>query len=449
MTLPPLPDGWEQWPAERKAELLAIHEQAKQDAPRRVWLACRRPSCDGRPHDGVPHPHARASQRPPGVPLAVWLLLAGRGFGKTRVGAEWSWRKAKTQPRGALIAPTAGDARDVMIEGESGILAVVPSVFRPLYEPSKRRLTYPNGAQQAVYSADEPDRIRGPQHNYAWCDELAAWKRLDESWSNLEMGLRLPGFDPEVCATTTPRPKPKIIELLKDPDTVVTRGTTYENLTNLAPVFARRLLKYEGTRLGRQELLAEVLTDVEGALWTINDLDASRVTAAEVPDLVRVVVAIDPAVTSAKGSDLTGIVVVGLGVDGHAYVLADLTVRDTPDGWARRAVAAYHRFGADAIVAEVNNGGDLVKSVIRTVDKTARYRAVRASRGKITRAEPVSALWESRQRTAHIVGSLPELEEQLTTWTADSGTSPDRLDALVWGVTETSLRGGGGHASVA
>jgi predicted phage terminase large subunit-like protein len=444
VTLPPLPDGWEEWPAAKRAELLAIHRQAAEDRPRRAWLSCDR-DCDGKPHEGIPYKHSRPGQRPPPPGWALWLLLAGRGYGKTRTGAEWAWRKARTEPRGALVAPTAGDARDVMVEGESGILAVVPSVFRPKYEPSKRRLTYPNGAQQAVYSADEPDRLRGPQHFYAWCDELAAWKLLADAWSNLELGLRL-GVDPQVLATTTPRPKALIVELAHADTTHITRGSTYENLDNLAETFRRNVLrKYEGTRLGRQELMAELLTDVEGALWTLATLSDTRVQQA--PEMKRVVVAIDPAVTSGDDADMTGIVVVGQGVDDESYVLADLSTRDTPDGWARRAMAAYESYGADAVVAEVNNGGDLVESVIRTVDRRARYRAVRASRGKQKRAEPVAALWE--QGRAHIVGLQPELEEQMTTWTADSGTSPDRMDAMVWGVTEVALTRRGGFASVA
>jgi predicted phage terminase large subunit-like protein len=446
VSLPALPAGWEDWPPAKKLELLELHRQAKDDAPRKAWLSCRL-DCDGQPHPGLPYKHARPGQRPPEPGWALWLLLAGRGYGKTRTGSEWAWRKARTEPRGALVAPTAGDARDVMVEGESGIMAVVPSVFRPKYEPSKRRLTYPNGAQQAVYSADEPDRLRGPQHNYSWCDELAAWKSLPEAWSNLELGLRL-GDSPEVLATTTPRPKKLIVELAHADTTHITRGTTYENLTNLAETFKRNVLaKYEGTRTGRQELMAELLTDVEGALWTLDLLEQTRVEQVRVPDLKRVVVAIDPAVTSGEDSDSTGISVVGQGVDGETYVLADLTTRDTPDGWARRAVAAYETYGADAIVAEVNNGGDLVESVVRTVDRRARYRAVRASRGKRVRAEPVAALWE--QHRAHIVGSQPELEEQMTTWTPDSGSSPDRMDAMVWGVTEVALTKKGGYASVA
>lgn len=444
MSLPPLPEGWESWPAHKRAELLRIHKEAAEDMPRKAWLSCDR-DCDGKPHDAIPYKHSRPGQRPPAPGWALWLLLAGRGYGKTRTGAEWAWRKALTEARGALVAPTAGDARDVMVEGESGILACVPSVFRPKYEPSKRRLTYPNGAQQAVYSADEPDRLRGPQHFYAWCDELAAWKLLNEAWSNLELGLRL-GTDPQVLATTTPRPKKLIVELAHADTTHITRGSTYDNLDNLAETFRRNVLqKYEGTRLGRQELLAELLTDVEGALWTLATLDDTRVQHH--PDLKRIVVAIDPAVTSGDESDSTGIVVAGQGVDDQTYVLADLTCRDTPDGWARRAMSAYEQYGADAVVAEVNNGGDLVESVIRTVDRRARYRAVRASRGKRKRAEPVAALWE--QHRAHIVGQQPELEEQMTTWTADSGSSPDRMDAMVWAVTELALTRRGGFASVA
>lgn len=372
---------------------------------------------------------ARPNQLPPEGDWRVWLLLAGRGFGKTRTGAEWC-RSQVDAGRGrlALVAPTAADVRDVMVEGESGMLAVCPPWSRPIYEPSKRRLSWPNGAIATTYSADEPDRLRGPQHDGAWADEVAAW-RYPETWDQLLFGLRL-GPDPRAVVTTTPRPVKVIRELLKAPHAVTTRGSSYENRDNLADAFFAQITsRYEGTRLGRQELYAEVLDDVPGALWTRDMLERCRRQKA--PEMSRVVVAIDPAVTSGEEADETGIVVAGKGVDGHGYVLADLTCRLSPDGWAARAVEAYRHFEADRIVAEVNNGGDMVESVIRTKDRLVPFTAVRASRGKRVRAEPVAALYE--QERVHHVGLFPQLEDQQCTFVPDAlDGSPDRVDALVW-----------------
>lgn len=337
------------------------------------------------------------------------------------------------------MAPTAADVRDVMVEGESGILATAPPWFRPKYEPSKRRLTWPNGAQATTFSADEPERFRGPQHDRVWGDEAGAW-RYPEAFDQLMLGLRLRdarGGPPRCLVTTTPRPTPLIRRLIVDPTTHLTRGSTFDNRAHLAAAYLDQIIRrYEGTRLGRQELYAEVLDDTPGALWKRDSIDARRVQRA--PELRRVVVAIDPAVTSGQGSDETGIVVAGLGVDGHGYVLADLSQKASPDAWARAACKAYADHDADRIVAEVNNGGDLVETVLRTVDPRAAYRAVHASRGKQTRAEPIAALYE--QGRVHHVGSLPYLEDQLCTWdpSADS-KSPDRLDALVWALSELML----------
>jgi len=377
---------------------------------------------------------ARAAQLPPPGDWRTWLILAGRGFGKTRTGAEWVRGEVEANRRGrlALIGATAADVRDVMVEGESGILATARPSFRPNYEPSKRRVTWPNGAIATTYSADEPDRLRGPQHDGGWADELAAWRR-PEAWDMFLFGLRL-GPDPRALVTTTPRPTKIIRDLMAAPTTHTTRGSTYDNLDNLAPAFAEQIIaKYEGTRLGRQELDAEILTDTPGALWTWAMLDNRQ----PAPDLARVVVAVDPAVTSGEGSDETGMVVAGVGVDGRGYVLADRSCRLSPDGWARRAVQAYDDFDADAIVAEVNNGGDLVEQTIRTVRRTVPYIKVHASRGKQTRAQPVAALYE-QGKVSH-TDAFPELEEQLTSWTPESGASPDRLDALVWALTYLML----------
>ena len=381
---------------------------------------------------------ARPNQLPPEGDWRVWLLLAGRGFGKTRTGAELvrSRVTAQSARRVALVAPTAGDARDVMVEGESGILAISPQWNRPNWEPSRRRLTWPNGAIATFYSADEPERLRGPQHDAAWCDELANW-RYPETWDMLMFGLRL-GTDPRVIVTTTPRSTSLIRTLLKDPSVVVTRGSTYENRPNLAPHFLDQIIrKYEGTRLGRQELEAEILDDIPGALWTHALIDAGRVTAA--PELTRVVVAIDPAVTSVEESDETGIIVAGRDGNLHGYVLADASGRYPSIEWVRTAIAAYRAYHADRIVAEVNNGGDLVENTIRMVDPNVPFTAVRATRGKAVRAEPVVALYE--QGRVHHVGGFGKLEDQMTAFAADfdrsnAGYSPDRVDALVWALTE-------------
>ena len=334
--------------------------------------------------------------------------------------------------RVGLIAPTAADARDVMVEGESGILACSPPDFRPLYEPSKRRLTWPNGAVATLYSAEEPDRLRGPQHDLIWADEPAAWK-YPETWDMAMFGLRL-GTDPRVIATTTPRPTRLIRDLVADPGTVVTRGTTYENARNLAPAFLAAIVKkYEGTRLGRQELNGEILDDNPGALWHRGVIENLRVR--EHPPLLRIVVGVDPAVTSDPKSDETGIVVAGIAADGHCYVLEDASLQGTPLTWATAVKRVYDQYQADRVVAEKNNGGELVEANLRTVDRSLSYRGVWASRGKRTRAEPISSLYE--QGRVHHVGAFPALEDQMCDWVPDSGDpSPDRMDALVWALTE-------------
>ncbi|HJS32084.1 MAG TPA: terminase family protein [Alphaproteobacteria bacterium] len=374
-------------------------------------------------------------------PWETWLLLAGRGFGKTRTGAEWVRAEVENgrRRRLALVGPTARDVRKTMVEGDSGILAIAPPWFRPRFEPSKSRLTWPNGATADLYSAEEPERLRGPNHDGAWVDELAAWAYLDETWDNLELTLR-GGEDPKRVVTTTPKPRKVLRDLLADPHTAVIRGSTYDNAPNLAPAFLKRLeRKYEGTRTGRQELHAELLEEAEGALWSRARLEAARV--AQAPAMKRVVVAIDPAVTSDAGSDETGIVVAGLGSDDVAYVLADLSGRYGPDQWARRAVEAYRAHRADRIVAEVNNGGELVQHTIRTVDRDVAFKAVHASRGKRIRAEPVAALYE-QDRVKH-VGALELLEDQMTNWDPlGEARSPDRLDACVWALSELMLETG-------
>jgi predicted phage terminase large subunit-like protein len=380
---------------------------------------------------------ARENQREPAGEWANWLILAGRGYGKTRTGAEMVRRWAPRFSRVNIIGATADDARDIMIEGESGILAVCPPHERPLYLPSKRCLEWPNGARTLIFSAEEPDRLRGKQHMKLWCDELAAWRR-PESFAQAMLGLRL-GVLPQVVITTTPKPTRLLRELMAAPATVVTRGSTYENRAHLARGFFARIIKrYEGTRLGRQELNAELLEDVEGALWTGQLIDDARIEPSQLPDMSQIVVAIDPAVTSGEDADETGIVVAGRGVDGDAYVLSDLTCRLTPNEWGQRAVDAYREFEADRIVAEVNNGGDLVEGVIRTIDRYASFRAVRATRGKVVRAEPISALYE--QEKVHHAGVFAELETQMCSFVPDHlDGSPDRVDALVWALTELMI----------
>lgn len=377
---------------------------------------------------------ARPDQLPPAGDWRTWFIRTGRGWGKTRTAAEWVRDQVANHGRRriALVAATAADARDVMVEGQSGLLACYPDAERPLYEPSKRRLTWRNGAIATTYSADEPERLRGPQHDAAWADELAAWKRAREAWDMLMFGLRL-GANPQTVVTTTPKPMALLREIEESPETVTTTGSTYANAANLAPVFLSKILRrYKGTRLGRQEIEGERLDDIPGALWSRQMIEDARVSV--LPPLKRVVVAVDPAVTSGEDSDDTGIIVGGLSYDGHVYVLDDATCHTSPDAWARTVVAAYARHQADRIVGEVNNGGELVETVLRTVDASIPYTAVHASRGKRVRAEPVAALYE--QGRVHHVGEFAELEDQLVCWVPDAADSPDRLDALVWMVTE-------------
>lgn len=383
---------------------------------------------------------ARPEQFEPLGDWLTWLALAGRGWGKTRVGAEWFRMQAESGlvARGHLVGRTSSDVRDVMVEGESGILACAPPWARPRYEPSKRRLTWPNGFIATTFSADEPDLLRGPQCEVAWADEFASWRYV-EAWDNLRFGLRL-GKRPRMVVTTTPRPIPQLKELMTEPGTHVTRGTTYDNRRNLAPDFFKRIIrKYEGTRLGQQELEAHILDDTPGALWTQALIEGTRKKLA--PQMKRIVVAIDPSVGDPDDNDdekaiaECGIVVAGLGVDNHGYVLDDLSERLSPDAWARKAVGAYHKHKASRIVAEVNNGGKLVELTVRTVDANAAYRAVHAAQGKFARAEPVAALYE--QGRVHHVGAFAQLESQMTTYVpARAKRSPDRMDALVWAITE-------------
>lgn len=390
---------------------------------------------------------ARPEQLPPAGDWFCWLVVAGRGFGKSRTGAEWvralvegrtPLGAATDTARIALVADTFADARDVMVEGESGLLAISPRDRRPLFEPSRRRLVWPNGAQAFLYSAADPEQLRGPQHHAAWADEIAKWHEGERAWSNLLLGLRL-GRKPRVVATTTPRPIAWIRALAAEPTTVITRGSTYANRAHLPPAFIREVERlYAGTRLGRQELDGAFLDVREGALWSPEMVEPHRLPAPPT-DLERVVVGVDPPASHGEDADACGIVVAARDARGHFHVLEDASVAGlSPLGWAGRAVHAYHRHHADRIVAEANQGGDMVEAVLRQVDRSVSVKLVRASRGKMIRAEPVAALYE--RGLVHHVGRFPELEDELYRFTGEAREkSPDRLDALVWALTELAL----------
>lgn len=378
---------------------------------------------------------ARPNQITPDGDWLAWVILAGRGWGKTRTGAEDAAWAGMANPgwRIAVVAPTAADARDTCIEGDSGLLNVLPREAVQTWNRSLGELILVNGTRYKTFSADEPERLRGPQHHRAWADELAAW-RYPEAWDQLMFGLRL-GDHPQAVVTTTPKPTPLVKALVAAKTSHVTRGSTFDNAANLAPSALQMLKeKYEGTRLGRQELEAEILGDLPGALWSLSTLDAYRLR--EAPQMGRIVVAVDPAVTATEASDEHGIIVAGLS-DQRGIVLEDASLSGSPNEWARRAVSLYRSWSADCIVIEVNQGGDMVAHTIRTIDPNVKIREVRASRGKHVRAEPIAALYE-QGRVAH-VGSFPVLENQMTQMTTngfEGEGSPDRVDALVWAMTE-------------
>jgi len=419
---------------------------------REAWLAQQ-------PRDSLLRIHrqpwwfiGRPEQQEPEGDWFIWLILSGRGWGKTRTGAEWLARRIIENPKTsdnvatqwAIFAPTFKDARSICVEGPSGLLRALQhnglqDGIDFIYNKSSHKIDFTNGARVHTFGADSPDSGRGLNLSGAWLDEIASWQYPYESWTEgLAPALRI-GERPRVVVTTTPKPLRLIREWASrtDGSIHVTRGSTFENEKNLS---ANALLelknRYEGTRTGRQELYGEILEQVEGALWTRNWIEDSRITKDEIPRLTRVVVGIDPAVTSNETSDETGIITCGLGIDKHFYVLADDTLRATPNEWGKRALQAYSRWGADRIVAEVNNGGDMVSMVIHQVDRSAAVKKVHATRNKATRAEPVSALYE--QGKVHHVGGFPQLEDQLVLWTPDARKSPDRLDALVWALTELS-----------
>lgn len=417
---------WRQWDESSQAVLLeALRSEA------RIWYCPRGRTCDGDPHEGVPYQHARGDQWPPEGLWTFWAAISGRGGGKTATGSNWVRKLASTgRYRIGVVAPTGADLRDTIVEGESGILSACEMArTRVTYLPSKSRLEFPDtGSRIHLYSAEKPNRLRGPQHHYIWLDEAAHYDNVQSVWDMALFGLRL-GASPRALVTTTPLPTKWMKALLSDPQTAVVRVSTYANLKNLAPTFAKAILeKYEGTRLGRQELHGELLEDVEGALWSYENFQYG-----EAPTMDRIVVAVDPAGTSTKRSDETGIVVIGV-AGGHLYVLDDLSGRYTPKGWASVVVEAYERYQANTVVAEKNYGGEMVLSTLRNVSSALPVKMVTSRRGKLIRAEPVHSLYE-QGRVTH-VRTFEELESQLTSWIPGSGTSPDRMDALVHGAHE-------------
>ena len=386
---------------------------------------------------------ARDKQLQPSEEHFIWLILAGRGWGKTRTGSQDIALYALRNPNTicAVVAPTHGDLRRVCFGGPSGLMNVIPDECleqgksQKGYSSSLSEIRLANGSKIIGYAAQEPERLRGPQFHRAWCDELASW-RYSEAFDQLMFGLRL-GDDPQCIITTTPKPTKLIKELVTREDVVVTRGSTFENAENLAESALQMMRdRYEGTTLGRQELYAEIIDGIEGALWSMPIIDQTRIKQ-EPEDLRRIVVSIDPAVTSNENSDETGIIVAGVDSQNNYYILDDVSGVMSPDEWAKTAVRCYYEWEASRVVAEVNNGGDLVERIIRSVDAYIPYTAVRASRGKMVRAEPVAALYE--QRRVHHVNSFPELEDQMCSYTGERNqSSPDRLDAMVWAITELS-----------
>ena len=397
---------------------------------------------------------AHTHQEPPqaannGGPWTTWLVLGGRGAGKTRLGAEWVRAAANgTSPyaerrhrRIALVGESEHDVREVMIEGVSGILRTSPLAERPNWIATRRRLEWPNGAVAQAFSAEDPESLRGPQFDAAWCDELAKWRHAEAAFDMLQFGLRL-GARPRQLITTTPRPIPLIKRLIADPRTAVTRAPTQANAAFLSPAFVDEILaRYAGTRLGRQEIDGEIIEDRPDALWSRLTIEDARVAAA--PPLARIVIGIDPPISSRPGADACGIVAAGLSEDGIVHVIEDATVAGTaPSGWAARAISLYRKLQADTLVAEVNQGGDMVRAVLRQVDPTVPLKTVHATRGKWLRAEPVAALY-AQGRAKHVGRPLVELEDQMCDFGLDglsSGRSPDRLDALVWAVTELTAQ---------
>ena len=393
---------------------------------------------------------ARPEQLEPTGDWNAWLALAGRGWGKTRAGAEWVRHRIKKGDKIVhCVAPTKGDVRRVMVEGDSGLLNVCwkgDKTYRgkhigfPIWSPTNNTLTWENGSKAVFFSAEDPERLRGPQAYSAWTDELCAWRNAQETWDMMMFGLRL-GRKPQVFITTTPKTTKLLRNIISDPKTSISKGSTFDNAANLADTFLDAVKKtYEGTRLGRQELYAEILDEASGALWNRELLFKCEVDRDEVPPLSRIVVSVDPAVTNKTDSDMTGMVVAGIDQEGTAYVLEDHTDHYSPKEWAAKAIELYHEHMADRIVAERNQGGDMVRHTLQTEDENVPIKLVHASRGKMARAEPVSALYE-QGKVRHVKG-LNDLEDQMVQWEPlGSIGSPDRLDAMVWALTDLSLNG--------
>ena len=373
------------------------------------------------------------------TPWRIWALIAGRGAGKTRSAAEWVRQEVEAGRRRSIgiIGPTSDTLRRDIVEGESGLIRISPPTFKAVHEPSQRRIVWPSGAVAYLLSSEEPDRVRGPNLDGFWGDELTSWANAQACWDNLQFALRITGPKGDAPAgviSTTPKRHALLRAVMADPATVITRASTFDNRANLDPgALAALERRYGGTSLGRQELMGELLEDVDGALWGRDQIDACRMHL--LPEMKRIVVAIDPAGGASRKSDETGIVACGLGADGRAYVLSDASGRYTPAGWANAAVGLYESLQADRIVAEKNYGGDMVESTIRAVRPYLPVKMVTASRGKQLRAEPIASLYEQR-RVSH-VGAFPKLEDQMCGWNpAEAGPSPDRVDALVWCLTE-------------
>lgn len=456
------PEAFKNWTPEAQEQALAMLRE--QQEGKRVWYCQRGRSCDGKAHDGAPYSHARSDQwPPPGLDWFVWLVISGRGAGKTRTGAEWLRKMSEHVGRAAMIGRRGTDVRQTMVEGDSGLIRVCERAKVPYeWSPSKREFTFHNGSKVFGYSGEEPDSLRGPQHGIAWLDEPAHIAQIAEVWDNLLMGLRLDGVPggSKVLCTSTPLPTKWLKALISDPLTRTVRVSTYANLDNLDPNFRRTVIqRYEGTRIGRQELHGEVLADVEGALWNFDMIVPNRIVLrlpngddAPLEDLIpqmdRIVVGVDPAGTSKKRSDETGIVVVGR-KGREMYVLADASGRYTPSGWARKAVDLYEHWQANAIVAENNYGGEMVRSTLSNERSTAYVKEVNSRRGKLIRAEPVVSLYE--QSLVHHARTLENvedgLEQQMTEWVPGKGDSPDRVDALVHAITE--LVEGNGESEIA
>jgi phage terminase large subunit-like protein len=449
-------DDIESWKPDDRAQIIDVL-QRRIESPPQAWYCKRGRTCDGHAHEGYPYPHARADQWPPeGPDWFVWAILSGRGAGKTRTGGEWCRKMSNHAPRIAGIGRRGTDIRSTMVEGDSGLIRVCEIAGQTYqWEPSKREFTFQNGGKVYFYTAEEPDSLRGPQHHLAWLDEPAHMPLIEDVWDNLLLGLRL-GRQPRVLVTSTPTPIKWVKELVKKDDTRVVRVSTYANIDNLAPTFRKNVIeRYEGTRLGRQELHGEIIEDVEGALWSADLVLAANDVSLDdfegVPynsylgnGFERIVVSVDPAGTSTKRSDDTGIVVVAR-LGKQFFVLEDATGKYSPDGWAKKVVSLFKKWSADRVVAEKNYGGEMVRSNMKNQDENLPITLVTSRRGKEIRAEPIVGLYE-QGRVKHI-GDLTKLEGEQLEWVPGEGDSPNRIDALVHGITNLMKAGGKGEVA--